>query len=215
MNKCEVFDNCLKRYDCDWCRDYEEYTPINLSIKSPRQLKNKEKKKKERKVKKISDAHKRGKSNRRNGRRAEREVENMLKDMGLNASRTPLSGALKTGHLIPQLKDHVSGDIRIEYKDKELIVECKRNIRSDSWYKLLETGVVHIDGFCYGLRKEVFEYLLNGLLEIEPEVLPDTKFKLLHKYFDQDNSDIVVVTRPYREPLFFLKEDTYKLFGGI
>lgn len=215
MNKCEVFDNCLKRYDCDWCRDYEEYTPINLSIKSPRQLKNKEKKKKERKVKKISDAHKRGKSNRRNGRRAEREVENMLKDMGLNASRTPLSGALKTGHLIPQLKDHVSGDIRIQYKDKELIVECKRNIRSDSWYKLLETGVVHIDGFCYGLRKEVFEYLLNGLLEIEPEVLPDTKFKLLHKYFDQDDSDIVVVTRPYREPLFFLKEDTYKLFGGI
>lgn len=215
MNKCEVFDNCLKRYDCDWCRDYEEYTPINLSIKSPRQLKSKEKKKKERKIKKISDAHKRGKSNRRNGRRAEREVENMLKDMGLNASRTPLSGALKTGHLIPQLKDHVSGDIRIQYKDKELIVECKRNIRSDSWYKLLETGVVHIDGFCYGLRKEVFEYLLNGLLEIEPEVLPDTKFKLLHKYFDQDDSDIVVVTRPYREPLFFLKEDTYKLFGGI
>lgn len=215
MNKCEVFDNCLKRYDCDWCRDYEEYTPINLSIKSPRQLKNKEKKKKERNVKKISDAHKRGKSNRRNGRRAEREVENMLKDMGLNASRTPLSGALKTGHLIPQLKDHVSGDIRIQYGGKELIVECKRNIHSDSWYKLLETGVVHIDGFCYGLRKEVFEYLLNGLLEIEPEVLPDTKFKLLHKYFDQDDSDIVVVTRPYREPLFFLKEDTYKLFGGI
>lgn len=215
MNKCEVYENCLKRYDCDWCKDYEEYTPINRSIKSPRQVERSKKKKKERKVKKISDAHKRGKSNRRNGRRAEREVENLLKEMGLDASRTPLSGALKTGHLIPQLKDHVSGDIRIQYQNRELVVECKRNIHSDSWYKLLESGVVHIEGFCYGLRKEVFEYLLNGLLEVEPDVIPDNKYKLLHKYFDQDNSDIVVVTRPYHEPLFFLKEDVYKMFGGI
>ena len=212
---CPVKSNCLRRYDCDWCKNYDEYTPINRAIKSPRQLEKSEKKKKERKVKKISDASKRGRSNRRNGRRAEREIENLLKDLGLDAARTPLSGALKTGHLIPQLKDHISGDIRIQYKDKELVVECKRNIHSDSWYKLLDDGVVHIDNFCYGLRKELFEYLVNGVLDVTPEHIPDNKFKMLHKYFNQDDSDIVVVTRPYHDPLFFLKEDTYKLFGGM
>ena len=211
---CPVKANCLKSYDCDWCRDYEEYTPINRSIKSPRQLRIKEKRKKEHKVKKVSDASKRGRSNRRNGRRAEKEVENLLIDMGLDAKRTPMSGALKTSHLLPQLKDHVSGDIRIQYKGEELIVECKRNLRSDSWYKMLEQGVVHIDGFCYGLRKDLFEYLINGVPIGEEHTIPDKRFKLLHKYFEQDDSDMVVITRPYHEPLFFLKEETYELLGG-
>lgn len=214
MTDCEVRENCLKRFDCDWCNNYEEYSPFDRSIKSPRQLQQKEKRKKERKVKKISDASKRGRSNRRNGRRAEREVEEMLQKMGLDASRTPLSGALKSGNLIPYLKDHVSGDIRINYKGKELVVECKRNIRSDHWYKLLDRGVIHIDGFCYGLRKDLFEYLLNGVLAGESIDVPDKGFKLLHRYFNQDDSDMVVVTRPYHDPLFFLREDTYKLFGG-
>lgn len=214
MKDCEVRSNCLKRYDCDWCKDYEEYTPIDKRIKSPRQLEKAEKKKAERRVKKISDASKRGKANRRNGRKAERDVEELLKKLGLDASRTPLSGALKTNHLIPQLKDHVSGDIRIQYKDKELVVECKRNIHSDRWYKLLDEGVLHIEGFCYGLREELFEYLVNGVSPGEAATVPDKGFKMLHKYFDQDDSDMVVVTRPYHKPLFFLKEGTYKLFGG-
>lgn len=212
--RCEVRNNCLRRYDCDWCRDYDEYVPIDRSIKSPRQLEAKEKKKQERKVKKLSDASKRGKANRRNGRKAERDIETLLLHLGLDASRTPMSGALKSAHLIPQLKDKVSGDIRIQYGDRELIVECKRNIRSDRWYDLLDKGVTHIEGFCYGLRKDLFEYLLNGVETGGVIKIPDKRFKLLHKYFDQDDSDIVVITRPYREPLFFLKEDVYKLFGG-
>lgn len=214
MNSCPVKKNCLKRYDCDWCKDYEEYQPVDRNIKSPRQLRVKEEKKKARKVKRISDASKRGRSNRRNGRRAEREVEDYLKKLGFDASRTPLSGALKATQLIPQLKDHVSGDIRIRYKDDELIVECKRNIHSNGWYKLLDEGVIHIKGFCYGLRKDLFEYLCNGLLTGKKVEVEDDKFKMLHKYFGQDNSDIVVVTRPYYDPLFFLKENTYKLLGG-
>ena len=52
------------------------------------------------------------------------------------------------------------------------------------------------------------------VLEKKKITTPSDIFKLLHKYFDQDDSDMVVVTRPYHEPLFFLKEDTYKLFGG-
>lgn len=214
METCEVRENCLKRYDCDWCEDYNEYTPIDRRIKSPRQFRNAQKRKEARKVKKISDASKRGRANRRNGRKAERDVENLLKDMGLDASRTPMSGALKTNHLIPQLKDHISGDIRIQYKGHELVVECKRNIRSDRWYKLLDEGVIHIKGFCYGFRKDLFEYLVNGVTEGEITEVEDTRFKLLHTYFNQDNSDIVVVTRPWHEPLFFLREETYSLFKG-
>ena len=214
MDECEVRSNCRKSYDCDWCDYYSEYSPININIKCKRQIENAKIRREQRKVKRISDASKRGRSNRRNGRKAERDVENLLNELGLDASRTPMSGALKTANLIPQLKDHVSGDIRIKYLDKELIVECKRNIHSDSWYKLTEKGLIHIDGFCYGLTKELFEYLVNGLLSGECIDIPDNKFKMLHKYFDQDNSDIVVVTRPWHDPLFFLKEKTFELFGG-
>lgn len=214
MKDCEVKTNCLHRYDCDWCKDYEEYSPIDITIKSPRQLLVKERKKKERKIKKVSNASKRGRANRRNGRKAEREIENILNDMGLEASRTPLSGALKSSGLLPFFKSKLSGDIRIKYKEKELIVECKRNIHSDAWYKLLDSGVVHIKGFCYGLRKDLFEYLVNEINVDKIIEVEDTRFKKLHSYFDQDNSQIVVVTKPYHEPLFFLTEDTYKLFRG-
>lgn len=213
-SKCEVSSNCLKSYDCDWCKNYEQYSPIDRTILSPRQRESREKRKSERRVKKISSASKRGRANRRNGRAAEKQIEELLCGMGLDAKRTPMSGALKASNLIYGLQSKVSGDIRLNYEGQNLIVECKRNINSDSWYKLLEHGVVHIKGFCYGLRKELFEYLANGVrvgtvLEIE-----DKRFKMLHKYFEQDNSDIVIVTRPYREPLFFLKENIYKLFGG-
>ena len=224
MENCSVKGNCMKRYDCDWCRDYEEYSPIDVSIKSPRQLLNREKRKEARKVKRISDASKRGRANRRNGRKAERDVERYLKSLGIEASRTVASGALKTTNLLPFFKDDVistgeikeklAGDIHIKYKKHEFKVECKRNINSNGWYKLLDKGVVHIKGFCYGLRKDMFEYLINGVdIESSMEV-EDKRFKLLHNYFDQDNSGMVVVTRPYHEPLFFLKEEIYKLFGG-
>jgi hypothetical protein len=214
LHDCIVFTNCLKRYDCDWCKEYEEYAPIDKSIKSPKQIEQGEIRKKERKIKKVGDASKRGRSNRRNGRKAEREVESMLKDMGLDASRTPMSGALKANGLLPFLKDKLSGDIRIHIDDNELIVECKRNIHSDAWYKLLDEGVIHISGFCYGLRKELFEYLVNGVLPDECIEVEDKRFKKLHSYFNQDDSNIVVVTRPYREPLFFIREDTFKLLRG-
>lgn len=53
MNKedCEVSSNCMKSYDCDWCKDYNEYSPINRNILSPAQKQKKEKKKAERKIK--------------------------------------------------------------------------------------------------------------------------------------------------------------------
>ena len=202
----------MMRYDCDWCKNYDEYYPINRNIKSPLQKDKADQRKSMKKEKKLSDPVKRGKANRRNGRKAERDVENLLVHMGLDASRTPMSGALKASGLLPMLKDKLSGDIRITYKDQELIVECKRNIHSDAWYKLLDTGLIHIDGFCYGLRKELFEYLVNGVLPTDEVLVEDQRFKKLHNYFDQDNSDIVVVTRPYHEPLFFLTEKTYELF---
>jgi hypothetical protein len=215
MNNCLVKDNCLCSFDCDWCKNYEEYVPINKSILSPLQVKNKEERKEKRKIKKISDASKRGRANRRNGRRAEKEIEDILNELGLHAIRTPMSGALKCNNLVQELKSHVAGDIRIMLEDRELIVECKRNIHSDSWYKLLNEGVIYIEGFCYGLRKQLFEYLVNGVLPEEHIVVKDKKFKKLHDYFDQDNSDIVVVTKPYSEPLFFLKPETFIKIGGL
>lgn len=214
LEKCSVKQNCAHRYDCGWCEDYSDYQPYDIRIKSPRQLKKREKKVAERKIKKLADASKRGKANRRNGRAAERQVERLLNDIGLKAERTPLSGALKANNLIGNMKDKVAGDIRITInKEKTLRVECKRNIRSDAWYRLLDKGVIHIDGFCYGLRWQLFEYLVHGVLPDEqPVEVEDKRFKKLHSYFDQDDSDMVVVTKPYSQPLIFLREETYDFF---
>lgn len=59
------------------------------------------------------------------------------------------------------------------------------------------------------LRQDLFHAFVNGIeLEIADEV-DDKGFKIVHSYFEQDNSDIVVISRPYCDRLFFIKEQVY------
>ena len=135
--------------------------------------------------------------------------------MGLNVGRTPLSGALKAAGLLEVLKDHLAGDIHLTLRDgTELVIECKCSIKLDSWYKMLARGPVDIKGFCYGLPEEDFRALLFGHLP-KCDKLDDYKFKRLHKFFEQDNSDIVIVIKPYNHPLFFLTQKALDLLNGV
>ena len=80
--------------------------------------------------------------------------------------------------------------------------------------KKAEDGIIHIKGFAYLLRQDLFHALVNGVkLEIANTV-EDKGFKIVHTYFDQDNSDIVVISRPYCGRLFYLKEKTYEKIIG-
>lgn len=216
MKSCEVSKNCKTFKDQCWmCDNYGLYSPKDKKILSPRQEENRLARKLEKKVKKQTSASKRGKSNRRNGRNAERELVAWFEKIGLTSNLVPMSGALKSANIIKALAndemvEKMRGDIKVEINGVKYTVESKRNVNSDSWYKKAEDGIVHIKGFAYLMRQDLFHAFVNGVdVPVSSEV-EDKGFKIIHTYFNQDNSDIVVISRPYCDRLFYLKEKTYE-----
>ena len=125
-----------------------------------------------------------------------------------------MSGALKLVGKSAGFGDDLSGDLRVTINDIDYRIESKRKQNADTVYKLAEEGLVHIKGFCYLLREEVMRGLLNGVdLAVDKEV-EDKGFGYLHKFFDQDDSDIVTIWRPWHNYLFFLTESTYQKIIG-
>lgn len=205
---------------CWCCDDYGLYQPKDYSILSPRQEENKIEKALKKKVKKQSSASKRGKSNRRNGRVAERELVKWLEKRGLEANLVPMSGALKSANIIKALAndemvEKMRGDIKLTINGETYTVESKRNVNSDSWYKKAEKGVIHINTLAYLMREDLFMATVNGVDLPVSEVIEDKGFKKIHEYFEQDDSDIVVISRPYCHRLFFIKEKTYERIHRI
>lgn len=212
---CEVSENCLNRFDCSFCWNFAEYRPQNAKIKSPKQLAEKSAIKAERKNKRLTDASKRGKANKRNGRAAEKGCEKLLQGWGLQAHRVPMSGALKLiGSVTPGLEDKLSGDLRVTINGTEYTIESKRKQNANSLYKLAEHGLIHIEGFCYMMRQDLMQYIVSGGRLTTDHIMPDKGFGYLHKFFDQDGSDIVTVWRPWHDYLFFITEDAYKKIIG-
>lgn len=200
---------------CWCCDDYGLYQPKDYSILSPRQEENRIEKALQKKVKKQSSASKRGKSNRRNGRVAERELVKWLEKRGLEANLVPMSGALKSANIIKALAndemvEKMRGDIKLTINGETYTVESKRNVNSDSWYKKAEKGIVHINTLAYLMREDLFMATVNGVDLPVSEVIEDKGFKKIHEYFEQDDSDIVVISRPYCHRLFFVKEKIYE-----
>lgn len=205
---------------CWCCDDYGLYQPKDYSILSPRQEENRIEKALQKKVKKQSSASKRGKSNRRNGRVAERELVKWLEKRGLEANLVPMSGALKSANIIKALAndemvEKMRGDIKLIINGETYTVESKRNVNSDSWYKKAEKGIVHINTLAYLMREDLFMATVNGVDLPISEVIEDKGFKKIHEYFEQDDSDIVVISRPYCHRLFFVKEKIYEKIHRI
>lgn len=205
---------------CWCCDDYGLYQPKDYSILSPRQEEKRIEKALQKKVKKQSSASKRGKSNRRNGRAAERELVKWFEKYGLEANLVPMSGALKSANIIKALAndemvEKMRGDIKLTIDGETYTVESKRNVNSDSWYKKAEKGVIHINTLAYLMREDLFMATVNGVDLPISEVIEDKGFKKIHEYFEQDDSDIVVISRPYCHRLFFIKEKTYERIQRI
>lgn len=199
---------------CWFCEDYGLYQPKDFSILSPRQEERKLQKQLEKKVKKQSTASKRGKSNRRNGRAAERELVKWLEKIGLEAKLVPMSGALKANNVLKALgivniEDQMKGDIKLVINGKQYTIESKRDVNTDSWYKKAEEGIIYIKDFAYLMRQDLFVAMINGVdIKVINEV-DDKGFKKAHGYFDQDDSDIVAISRPYCDRLFFIRKEVY------
>ena len=65
------------------------------------------------------------------------------------------------------------------------------------------------------MREDLFMATVNGVDIPVSEVIEDKGFKKIHEYFEQDDSDIVVISRPYCHRLFFIKEKTYERIHRI
>lgn len=197
---CEVFTNCLNNWGCCSCDDFERYYPNKTKILSPRQIRNREERKDAKKQRRNTEASKRGRSNRQKGRSSELALVKLLSSWGFECSRTPMSGSLK-GCKIVGISDNVlAGDIRAKIKDEYRRIEVKRSITLSSYYKMVEGGPIYIKDFCYIMNESGFKTLVTqSRLEETSEVL-DARFKKLHDYFNQDDSEIVAMklnTQPF------------------
>lgn len=215
MTKCKVQSNCkVPKDSCWYCDNYNLYQPKNPSILSPRQEDDKLERKLAKKSKKQTTASKRGKANRRNGRKAENDLLKYLESQHLNVHAVPASGAFKLTNAIKGYGDseiarRMSGDLKWDIGDNIYTIESKRDVNTDGLYKKAEEGPILFKGFAYMLRQDLFEALINSVNFGEPIVKEPKGLKKIQKYFEQDNSDMVVISRPYLPRLFFIKEELY------
>ena len=156
-----------------------------------------------------------GKRNRRSGRNFERNVFARLTSLGLPVYKVPMSGGLKATGLIPQLKDRMAGDLQITIADKTYLIECKHTSAKHKVVELAESvGACHIKGFCFMFTESDFINYLMGYPYNCTEV-EDERHKWLHKYFDQDNSQLVVIGRNYKQNIYCVHESAMGVFSHI
>lgn len=207
---CKVKSNCSKSWDCDFCEDYKEYTPIDKRIKSPRQVRVRAERKAARKTVKSSKKSKIGRSARIAGKRAERELEKLLISWGLNAKRVAMSGALKATGLVGG-DDLYAGDLKLTINGKRYNIESKRHQAVEPYYKL---PPIIIKDFCILLTQDqLYAHMLGSNIKLE--TIEDKRFKRIHSYFEQDDSDIVAMKINYRPWLFAIKLDNFHELKGV
>lgn len=213
---CVVLSNCQKSYDCDWCKDYSNYQPIDKRILSPKQLDRKDKRKKAKKEKKNSEASKRGKRNRRSGKRAEKKLHELLEGWGLEVTETVMSGQLKSYAKVfgknKETEKMFEGDRWVKILGKDRKIENKKRQDLNRLYKLTsEDKAVYIKDFCVVMSEELFKGLLLGVV---PEVveIDDKRFSYLHEWFNQDNADMVSMVSNYKPFMFAVTIDFWEEF---
>ena len=210
MKDCVVKENCQRSYDCDFCDDYNLYLPVDVRIKSPKQIQIKAAKKALKKEKKQSSRSKIGKSARLAGKRAERELEKLLTSWGLEVKRVALSGALKANSLIGG-RDMYAGDLKLTISDKMYDIESKRHSNLGSYYN---KDLCYIEDFCYIVSADYMWQHLAGC-DLPFATIEDKKMKKLHDFFEQDNSHIVAMKMNYKPWLFAIREDIFNELKGV
>ena len=122
-----------------------------------------------------------------------------------------MSGVLKACHLIGAADDALAGDLRVVINGKTFKIESKVKRNSQAWYKLLtKADVVHIEGFCYMMMQDTFQAKLLGVSGHTEIAKEDQRFKALHDFFDQDGSELVVVSRDNMPFIFCVTEESYQ-----
>jgi hypothetical protein len=198
------------------------YKPIKKSVLSPRQQEIKDRKKAAKKGQKNSEASKKGKQAKRTGKYAENGVVKLLESWGYKTKSTVMSGQLKTYAetfgKTEETRQMFEGDKWVEIKDKWRMIESKKRTldKFKSYYSRTEgdKGIIVGRSFVM-LSQKAFHQLLLGM-RLEYETIEDKRFKTIHDYFAQDNSDIVSLVSKegkfYKDYIFCL---TYELLEEL
>lgn len=107
------------------------------------------------------------------------------------------SGSLK------KIKADADSDLRVTLYGSERKVENKKRVTFDRVRKLVGEGVLYITGFCYILNENNFYKIIKGEIEI-PSIreVSDRNYSDIHKFFEQDHSDIVSLDQSYKDFMF-------------
>lgn len=153
-----------------------------------------------------------GKRNRRSGKAFEKKVLNRLIALGLPAYQTPMSGSLKASGLIPQLRDNLAADLQVVIKDEKYLIECKHMATHAKLFDTIaDDDCYHYEGFCYMFSDSAFlSYILGDKFNVVEK--EDKRNKWLHKFFEQDNSHMVVLGQNYKDNIYCVREDAFDAF---
>lgn len=166
-----------------------------------------------------------GKRNRNAGRYAEQKLQQLFKENNVAINATISSGALKSvAKQVGNQKYKFSGDFYSTeiLKGTRLKIECKKR-----QYKLFkryysfcaDRKIIQYGKFCVLMDANTFFALIKKSLvpNIFPILqLPDRNITNLHKFFEQDNADIVAMISPneqgnrYLDFIFAVTENTFK-----
>lgn len=163
-----------------------------------------------------------GRSNKRKGKKSEKKLLLHFQRQNLEARIIEGSGCLK------KIKADADADLRVVINGKERKVENKKRTSFERIRKLINSDkILYITGFCYVMNENIFydiissfngkvEPLLNGnIVSTDRNDYPirevsDRNYGELHKFFSQDNADIVSLDESYKDFLFALKPSLFK-----
>jgi hypothetical protein len=163
-----------------------------------------------------------GRSNKRKGKKSEKKLLLHFQRQNLEARIIEGSGCLK------KIKADADADLRVVINGKERKVENKKRTSFERIRKLINSDkILYITGFCYVMNENIFydiissfngkvEPLLNGnIVSTDRNNYPirevsDRNYGELHKFFLQDNADIVSLDESYKDFMFALKPSLFK-----
>jgi len=203
---CIVKFNCRHRWDCSFCDNYSDYQAYDRRLLSPAQLERRNQRAEDRKNLKQTEKSKQGKRNKYNSYKSEKSIVKKYQKWGFEAERVPLSGALKGS---------LSGDVKVYINGKWRIHEDKKRSNVESLYERTDNQTIMYENFCIMMSEDTFQGLLLGIV---PDVTPmeDKKTKTLHKFFDQDNADIVSIRQHGRQKsVYAITLDFWEELKGV
>lgn len=151
----------------------------------------------------------RGRANKRAGKSSEKKLLRHLIKAGLNARLVAGSGAYK------RFKKDADADLRIDFFGVEKKIENKKRKDFSKIRSMVEQSALKIKNCCYVITEQQFvELFKDGTLPKKFLLVPDKGFAYLHRFFEQDNADIVSLDEAYKDFIFCLNMDSWTIKRG-